>query len=57
MLVQLALENRPGVHAVMLLNMSTFMSKLGSHRQAFEASEAAWLILQDKTCHKKDDDW
>ena len=55
--VQLALENRPGVHAVMLLNMSTFMSKLGSHRQAFEASEAAWLILQDKTCHKKDDDW
>jgi hypothetical protein len=55
--VELALENRPEVHAVVLLNMSIFMAKLRSHRQAFEICEAAWLILRAKTGQKNDDDW
>ena len=57
MVVELALENRPEVHAVVLLNMSIFMAKLRSHRQAFEICEAAWLILRAKTDQKNDDDW
>lgn len=55
--VELALENRPEIHAVVLLNMSIFMAKLRSHRQAFEVCDAAWLILQAKTGQKKDADW
>jgi hypothetical protein len=54
-IVELGLGSRPKLHAVVLLNMSSLLSKMGRHEEAFESSETALKMIQGQLGGKKHD--